>query len=421
MNHRFAPSRSRLRPSTAVCAMFAVACTGAGLATAQTADSEPAQEGSAPSYWQEHFSLHGYATIGYAQVNSAVPGLRTADEVILGLEADDSFPYGNAALNLRYDPAAKHAFILQLAASDLGDSPVDDIESDIEVDWLFYQFQIASNTRLRIGRQPAPAGIFNELRDVGVLLPFFRPAFTFYREGALFSETVDGVGLSHRFFAGKPWKLEADVYYGEFTVLEQGGGFSDVINEADVTGALGTQLWLETPLSGLRLGLGGLRWDVAANSAFNAEETTWKSWYASVDGVFERFTARGEYRRLEVDVLSPQSPVAVGLGIDLYYFQLGWNATEKLAFYAQPEFTDIEQAAVIFTGGSTQSKDRRDFGVSVVYQFRPTIVLKGEYHEVENELPVGNELVFGPQGPSVRILYDTFESDYSILSLALSF
>lgn len=370
------------------------------------------------SYWKRHFSLHGFATVGFGELDPARPGNLTGDEVILGIEEDGSFPYGNAALNLRYDPAPKHTFILQIATSELGNSPIDDLEDDIELDWFFYQYQVTDYTRLRIGRQPAPAGIFNELRDVGVLLPFFRPAFVFYREGSLFSETVDGIGISHRFFPERAWNLDVDAYYGEFAVFEQG---AMSFNEVDVTDAVGAQLWLETPIDGLRLGLGGLRWDVGEESAFNREKTTWKSWYGSVDGVFDRFVARGEFRRLEVDVVPFQSPLPVALGIDLYYLQLGWHATDKLAFYVQPEFTDIQQDSVTFVGGSTRSKDRRDYGFSAVYQFRPNIVLKGEYHEVEAELTVGNEIVFGPTGPAVRVLYDTFEGDYSILSLAVSF
>lgn len=386
--------------------------------------NEGQDEGAAEkprNYWQSHFSVHGYLNFGYADLGVEVKGLRTADEAILGLEEDGSFPYGNGALNIRFDPASRHSFILQLAVSDLGDSPVDDFEDDIELDWLFYQFEPTDNTRVRIGRLPAPAGIFNELRDVGVVLPFFRPAFTFYREGALFSETIDGAGINHHFFAGSAWSLEADLYYGEFSILEQGGGFNAPVTEVDVSNALGTQLWLNTPVSDLRFGLGALQWDVGEKSAFNTKEVTWKSWYLSVDGVFERFVARSEYRRLEFDVLSSQVPVPVALEVEFYYLQLGWNATQKLAFYLQPEVTDITQNAVTFAGGATNSRDRLDTGISVVYSLRPNVIFKGEYHEVESEQPVGSELIFGPFGPTVRVLYDTFESDYSIVSVALSF
>jgi len=371
--------------------------------------------------WTDRFSIHGHLTLGFADLESDRDRLRTADEIILGLERDGSFPYGNAALNVRFDATPKQALVLQLAVSDLGDSPADDLGGEVELDWLFYQIDVGEWTRLRLGRQPAAAGIYNELRDVGVLLPFFRPAFSFYREGGLFSETVDGVGLNHRFFPGARWNLDLDLYYGDFEVIEQGGGFDEMVTEVDVSDARGIQLWLNTPVSGLRFGLGGIEWDVSEDSAFNTEETTWASWYGSIDGEFEHLVARAEFRRLEVDVMNESSVAPIELGVDIYYWQLGWKPTEKLAVYLQHEVTDIVQEAAFFTGGSTESRDREDDGISVVYAFRPSLVLKAEYHRVDAEVSVGQEIVVGPGGFAVRVLYETVESDYSIVSLSWSF
>ena len=376
---------------------------------------------SQPSYWDLHFDLHGYVNLGYADLDLDDGDQRLGDDAILGLEEDGSFPYGNAALNLRYDLTAKHSFILQLAVSDLGDSPVDDVGGDVELDWLFYQWQLAPSTRVRIGRQPAPAGIFNELRDTGVVLPFFRPAFTFYREGAIFSETFDGVGLFHTFAASKPWSLDGAVYYGEYDVLEQGAGVSDAVTEVAVTNAIGTQFWLNTPVSGLRFGLGALQWDVDEKSSFSREEATWKSWYASVDGDFERFVARAEYRNTDVDLISVTNGQPLGVGIDIFYFQLGWRATEKLGFYVQPEYTDIEQKAAIILGGSVTARDREDVGFAVNYELNSNWRLKAEYHEVESEKSVGSEIIIGPSGVQVRRIFQTFDSSYTILSFAASF
>ena len=373
------------------------------------------------SYWDRHFSLHGFLTLGYADLGVQTKGVRSADEVVLGLEEDGSFPYGNGALNLRFDPSENHSFILQVAVSDLGDSPVDDVGEDVELDWLFYQWQINPTTRLRVGRQPVAAGIFNELRDVGVVLPFFRPAFVFYREGAIFSETVDGVGLSHRFFDGSDWSLDADVYYGTFEVLEQGTEINQQIVQVDVTNALGAQLWLSTPVDGLRFGLGALRWDVGEESSFSREEETWKSWYASIDGVFNRFVVRSEYRRVDFDIVSEVDGSLLGVALDSYYWQLGWLVTEKLRTFVQVEYFDAATIAPFYVGGEARSRGRKDSGAVISYDFLPNLVLKAEYHEVENDVFARNDLVFGPDGVQVQAVFDKLESDYTILSLAMSF
>lgn len=392
----------------------------AGAATAQEADSEGAPTGLA-AYWKEHVVVHGYLSLGFADLDLDAGNARSSDEAILGLEEDGSFPYGNAALNIRYDPSQRHAFILQVEASELGDSPADDARDGVELDWLFYQLQINDRTRLRIGRQPAPAGIFNELRDVGVVLPFFRPSFIFYREGAFFSETIDGIGVFHQLVRGRKWDLSLDAYFGEFTILEQGVGFREEVPEVDASDALGFQLWLGTPVDGLRFGLGGLRWDVSEESLFSREEANWTSWYASVDADLERFVARAEYRWAEVEVFPITSPATIDVELDLYYVQLGWRATSRLSFHAQLEVADFEQRAAFLVDGVTRTRDRQDAGVSVVFSLRPNVVFKGEYHDVVSELSTGNEIVFGPTGPMLRAMVRDFDSAYSILSLALSF
>lgn len=390
--------------------------------SAQEGGQDTAEAGvEEPSYWKEHFALHGFVNLGFAQLEENDQGQRTADDIILGLN-DDGELYGNAALNLRYTPAPKHAFVLQLAASHLGDSPVDDLGSEIELDWFFYQFQVTPTTHVRLGRQPAPAGIFNELRDVGVLLPFFRPAFTFYREGAFFSETIDGIGISHQFFDNEPWSLDASLYYGEFDVLEQGSGIMDEVVEVDVTNALGGQLWLNTPAPGaLRFGLGALRWDTGQESGFSLQEETWTSEYFSIDWELERFVFRAEYRQVDVNLDATNLNTDLRVGLDLYYWQLGWHATESLSLYVQPEYTDIQQMTDIFVGGERSSRDRQDTGFGARYEFTPSLVLKAEYHDVESELRVADVPIFGPSGLKLGVVYETFEGNYGIVSFAASF
>ncbi|MDA8020464.1 MAG: hypothetical protein MPN21_23750 [Thermoanaerobaculia bacterium] len=382
-------------------------------AVAQDSDEEAPDTGS---YWQEHFSLHGHFALAFGDLESET-GQRTTDEIILGIEEDGSFPYGNAALTLRYHPAPRHAIVLQVAARDIGDSPVDDETDDIELDWLFYEFTFSDRTRLRLGRHPVAAGIFNQIRDAGILLPFFRPAYTFYRDGALLSETVDGIAISHRFRADRPWSVDADAYYGEFETFQ--GQRSDAsLTVEEATDVFGTQLWLNTPIHGLRVGLGALRWDTSTGVGLPEAEV--EDWHVSLDGEFERFVARAEARIVTVD-FGAQNPGLTELDIDLAYVQIGWSATDKLKFYLQPEVAEVESVGPLFLGGSTKSRNRLDIGFGTVFHLRHNLALKAEYHEVESEVEVGQELTFGPSGPQVRVLYDTFDSNYYIVGLAASF
>ena len=379
------------------------------------------RQSSGRSYWDDHFQLHGYLTTAYSDYDpdTSAP-FRSSDEIVLGLDEDGTFDYRTAALQLRYDPNPKNTFVVQLSHRRLGESPIKDAEDDVELDWLFYEYKFGDHTSIKIGRVPVPLGIFNEYRDVGTLLPFFRPSFNFYREGSFVSETVDGVVVHHRFGGASDWSLDADGYYGEWDLLESGSATNAALFEAQVSNAIGVQLWLNTPVDGLRFGLGGQTYDVSEESGFNLQEANWDSWYVSVDGSFEDFSARFEYKSLEFPVDNSASPDGEAT-TDNYYFQLGWLPVEKLGLYVQQEYGGVEQTSAIFLN-PLDFNQREDLGFAVNYSFLPGVVLKGEYHEQKFDLVTGAVLSFPPGGGfKVDVQFTEFKSEYFIFSLSLSF
>lgn len=375
---------------------------------------------SGTSYWEDHFQIHGYLTTAYSdyEPDDTAP-FRSSDEIVLGFDEEGTWDYRTAALQLRFDPSPRNTFVVQASHRRLGESPIKDAEDDVELDWAFYQFRFRDNTSVKIGRVPVPLGIFNEYRDVGTLLPFFRPSFNFYREGSFVSETVDGVVFHHRFAADSPWSLDADVYYGEWDILEAGSATAAAITEASVSDAYGAQFWLNTPVDGLRFGLGAQSYEVEGPSGFNNDDATWDSWYFSVDGSFSRFVARAEYKYLEFPVDNSTSPGGEAEILN-YYFQLGWLPIEKLGIYFQQEYGDVEQTSTIFLN-PLDFNQREDSGIAVTYSFLPNVVLKGEYHEQTYELATSAVPIFGPDGFKVDIGFSEFESEYLIVSLSLSF
>jgi len=396
-----------------------IAASSSLLSVAEEDDGDGASSGR--SYWDDHFQLHGYLTSAYSdyEPDSTAP-FRSSDEIVLGLDEDGTFDYRTAALQLRFDPNPKNTFVVQLSHRRLGESPIKDAEDDVELDWLFYEYKFGDDTSIKLGRVPVPLGIFNEYRDVGTLLPFFRPSFNFYREGSFVSETVDGVVFHHRFGSSSEWSLDADAYYGEWDLLESGSATNAALFEAEVSNAFGLQLWLNTPVDGLRFGLGGQSYDVSESSGFNIEEATWDSWYLSFDGSFEKFVARGEYKWLEFPVDNNASPGGEAT-TDNYYFQLGWLPVEKLGFYLQQEFGGVEQTSLIFLN-PLDFNQREDLGFAINYSFLPGVVAKAEYHEQSFDLAVGAIPSFFPDGSfKVDVLFEEFESEYFIFSLSLSF
>lgn len=367
--------------------------------------------------------IHGFLTQAYATADYLEGGTspRSADELALGIPEDGTFDYRFLALQFRYEMSPKDNVVVQLSSRSLGDAPVGQVEDEIELDWAFFEHRFTDQAGLKVGRVQIPIGIYNEIRDVGTLLPFYRPPFSFYREGSFTSETVDGLLLYKTFFADSDWGLEADLYVGEWTQLEVSPTDTEVAGLARAKDALGVQLWLSTPVPGLRFGLGGHRKRLEGG-AFRPPGTedphVIEDWYVSLDGTFDHFVIRSEYH--EFDPVLQLPVVEDFLNLSAWYVQLGYLATDKLQLWLQLEEAGIEANSVLHTRPENLDA-RQDLGAAIKYRFRPDVVLKAEHHWVEEEQGVLVP-VFGPQGLRLDPLaIQADNGSYTIVSLSVSF
>ena len=310
--------------------------------------------------WVDRLEIHGHLSVAFTEATSTgLSGTLPSDE-ILGLSEDGSFDFRNAALQVRFAAADNHNFVLQLSHQKLGDSVLEQVNDDIEIDWLFWDWQIGPRTDLRLGRLPTPAGLFNEVRDVGTVLPFFRPAFNFYREGSLFSETVDGVGITHRFFDDSAWSLEANLYAGEFEIFEQGSAVDDDFIEVNASDAVGVQFWPQHSLEWCAL----RSWRIALRRRGRKPVQPHRNHLGDlVTPASKRISIAGFCVR---SIGSSSFPFRLRSGpvetsdVAATYWQLGWRPSDRWSAYLQGELTDIEQRSAIYVGGSFETDDRDD-------------------------------------------------------------
>ena len=368
------------------------------------------------------FRFHGFLTQAYADASFLDGGFSSpsANEQALGIPEDGTWDYRFLALQFRYQISPKDLMIVQLSSRRLGFSAIERVEDEVEIDWAFYERRLSDYTRLKVGRVQIPLGIYNEIRDVGTILPFYRPPFTFYREGSFTSETVDGVVLSHIFAPDSRWSLEADVYTGEWEQFEVDNRNLENSALARAKDAYGFQLWLNTPVTGLRLGFGGnsKRLVEGVFRAPGVKGDRIDDWYVSLDGTFDRFVVRAEAREFDPTLRLGGPPIF--LKLPSRYAQLGYLATEKFQVWLQYEVSEVESDSIIQTE-PVDRKDRQDLGISLNYLFRPDLVLKVEYHEVEEDQGI-TVPVFGPGGLMlVPQLAQADNGSYSIVSLSVSF
>jgi len=304
--------------------------------------------------------VHGYLTQAYGAAQGGT---------FLGIPEGGTADYRTAALQLRYTMTPNDQFVWQFSHRRLGTSPITVGEPELKVDWLFYSRQMG-NLDLRVGRLPIPAGIYNEVRDVGVLLPLYRAPYDFYLEGAFTSETVDGLSAGYHLFADAPWNVEVSLFGGRYDMTNSNTSYDSVGTPiahtpevVNVDNALGTQLWLNTPVDGVRAGFGASRLDVQSGDF----EGKWTEWHGSLDARTHWATLQAEYRRFAI----PDVNYTAG------YVYAGFHATPQLTLHGQMEFSDV----VLTTApGAPKFDYDRTKTIGVSYAFRSDLVMKGEYH-----------------------------------------
>ncbi|HEV7703782.1 MAG TPA: hypothetical protein VGO46_05785 [Gemmatimonadaceae bacterium] len=364
--------------------------------TATAARAHPA----AAQTLADRLAIHGYLTQGYAVADS---------HQLVGIPHSGTFDYRRAALLFRFKGTPKDAFVVQLANRELGDSPIDDFTSEVQLDWAFYERRLGSKTTLRIGKAPIPMGIFNETRYVGTLLPFYRAPLGFYQEGTFTSETLNGLVLTRLITPGSRWKLSGSLFGGGFDYLQAGTivtpgdtNPSYTVTRAKVKNLLGAQLWLQTPLTGLRVGLGGERRDdYGAFDGATSDTHGTHDWWASVDGNFERLSARAEYRQFAFN--------SGTIHATTYYGQIGYRVLEALTVNVQRDVMDVRY---VIPGGELELPYSRDNALGIDYAFASNIVGKFEIHAARG---------LGAEEPLDVLAGRAVQENYLIASLSVSF
>lgn len=337
------------------------------LATLIAAGTTPA---AAQETRQDRLSVHGFLTQAF--------GITDGPQY-LGIPARGTTDYRTAALQFRYDMTDRDAFVLQVSHERYGLSPLNNFRSDVALDWAFYQRRVGDHTMVRVGKIKMPFGIYNEIRDVGTLLPLYRPPLSHYGELAYSSETLNGVAVGHRLPLGDRWAVSVDGFVGGWEYLQ-----FDLETMAQVDRGTGLQAWVETPVTGLRAGVGG-RWFSASNIAMTPPDQRDKLeiWQGSLDGQFQRFMVRAEGYTGTFRDATYQSYTGWFRGA---YAQFGLHLTRQLTVIGQADIMRIgielpnPQPPLPAGPLTTDWTADRDIALAVRYAASPHLVLKLEGH-----------------------------------------
>jgi hypothetical protein len=359
---------------------------------AAEAATDAADEASAPPPSEQRLVVHGYLSQAYARSNG---------HQVIGIPKAGSSDYRRAAVLFRASLTANDTMVVQLAQRRLGESPTMQVEPDVKVDWAFYEHGFGWGTRVRVGRLPIPLGTFSEVRYVGTLLPFYRAPFNFYQEGSFTSETLNGARIAHTFGARAPVSVEVNAFGGAYTATE---AYAGGVNRAKHENALGGQLWVTTPVDGLRFGFGRIRSETKNTILTDDHRDTWAHWVASAELSRSRVRLVSEYSRQDLQL--------AGFSKRNVYAYAGVGLTDQIRAHVAYDDGDATYRA----GGTVFSLPNHftDTAIGLSYAARPDVVAKGEYHWNQSRLVEDQPGGLNPRGTP-------FKTRYFILSLSASF
>ncbi len=179
----------------------------------------------------DRLSVHGFLSQAF--------GMSQRNQVI-GIPEQGTFDYRTAALQFRFAATDDDHVVVQFSHERFGRSPDVPGDAELEVDWAWYEHRFGPATSVRLGKIAIPFGIYNEVRDVGTLLPFYRAPNVMYNERVFTIETVNGIVVSHTFADGSPWSLTVDGYFGGWDYPQPDG------TEAHASNAVGGRVWLNS-------------------------------------------------------------------------------------------------------------------------------------------------------------------------------
>ena len=226
----------------------------------------------------------------HAALNTGVG--RARDLPVVGIPTYGTWDYRTAMLQFRYKVTDKDQFVLQILNRRLGTSPLATAIPDVAMQWAFWQRR-GSWGAVKVGRAPMPRGIFNEIRFVGTVLPFFRPSFEIYGEGR---ETVDGAVFSRRQPLGAGFTFDFNAFAGSNEVRTQVvTATGNSIRAFRGNNLKGVQGWLNLPVGETRVG--AFYADYAINSD-TARGTRGEILYSAESRLVPRTVVRGEALRI---------------------------------------------------------------------------------------------------------------------------
>jgi len=197
----------------------------------------------------DRLELHGALNAAYG---------RAREVPIYGIPTAGTSDYRVFTVQARYEMSPNDQIVAQVFNRRLGTSPMASAISDVTMQWAFWQHRMGDLT-VKAGRNPLPRGLVNEVRYIGTVLPFFRPAQEISGEAF---DAIDGAVVSYRHALPFGIELEQHGFVGgsENRAIANTTTGQEV-RVARTENMFGTQTYFDLPVLNIRLGAYGARYN----------------------------------------------------------------------------------------------------------------------------------------------------------------
>lgn len=302
----------------------------------------------------DKLELHGSVNAAYG---------RASDLPVFGIPTTGTSDYRVVTLQARYSITANDKIVAQVFNRRLGTSPLAPAIADLTMQWAYWQHTTGSFT-FKAGRSPLPRGLSNEIRYIGTVNPFFRPALEVTQDAF---DAVDGAVASYRHtFNGVELEQHAFVGGSESRQIASTSAGQEVRIARDEN-LFGSQSYVTFPIARLKIGAYGAR--------YNFNQATSKGYRTNVilsaEATVDRVKLETEHSRI-----TGPAPITDNRS---GYYQGTVRVADRVSFAGQYAYTNRQ---LYFTNLALQRMlpEVRTKGASAILRLSNNSVIKFEQH-----------------------------------------
>jgi hypothetical protein len=324
---------------------------------------------------------------------------------VYGIPQNGTSDYRVFTLQGRYTLDDKNTIVAQVFNRRLGASPLAGAISDVTMQWAYWQHRRGEFT-VKVGRNPLPRGLLNEVRYIGTVLPFFRPAMELQADAF---DAIDGGVASYRRDLGHGVEIEQHAFGGGSENRSIVTGTSGMqVRVARTENMFGGQTYLTLPVAGVRFGAYGARYGFVQSTGRGYRTNVILSGEATVD----RLKLQTEHGRITGH--GPANDNRSG------YAQATVRVTNGFSVAGQHAYTNRR---LYFADASLDRMipEVRSNGVSGIIALPANSVLKVEHHWRKGWSFDTPTAPVASQTPSSVTLSPKRDARYFLVSVAASF